>query len=198
MAKREIPAFTVAGKTELPDEVLAKKVWQAGDNDCFAELFTRHRKRVFYACRGFFSDSQAAEDATQETFLRAYKNIRSFQEGDFSGWLMRIAKNVCIDEWRRRRPETAVDEVDLTDRAATASFDSSFETRQMVERLWQEIRSLPSEQRQCLELKVEGFSYEETAARTGFTVHAVKSHLQNGRRMLWKKLERVLPQFVKG
>jgi DNA-directed RNA polymerase specialized sigma24 family protein len=88
--------------------------------------------------------------------------------------------------------------VDLTDRAATASFDSSFETRQMVERLWQEIRSLPSEQRQCLELKVEGFSYEETAARTGFTVHAVKSHLQNGRRMLWKKLERVLPQFVKG
>ncbi|MGB7761796.1 MAG: sigma-70 family RNA polymerase sigma factor [Bryobacteraceae bacterium] len=188
----------MAGKTGLSDEVLARKAGQAGDNDCFAELFARHRKRVFYACRGFFSDSQAAEDATQETFLRAYRNIRGFQEGDFSGWLMRIAKNVCIDEWRRRRPEIAVDELELTGRAAAGPFDSSFETRQTVERLWKEIRSLPREQRQCLELKVEGFSYEETAARTGFSVNAVKSHLQNGRRMLWKKLEGALPQFVKG
>ena len=192
MPKTEIPAYTMAVQIALPDEVLARNAWQAGDNDCFAELFTRYRKRVFYACRGFFSDSQAAEDATQETFLRAYKNIRSFQEGDFSGWLLRIAKNVCIDEWRKRRPETVIDGLELTDGAAP------IETRQMVARLWQEIRSLPYEQRQCLELKVEGFSYEETAARTGFPVNAVKSHLQNGRRMLWRKMEGALPQFVKG
>src|ERR1039458_2721986 len=147
----------------LPDEVLAQSVWECGDNECFAELFARYRKRVFYACRGFFSDSQAAEDATQETFLRAYKNIRGFQEGDFSRWLLRIAKNVCIDEWRRNRPEIAIDQLELADRAALKSLDSSFETRQMEERLWPEIRSLPCEQRQCLELKVEGFSYEETA-----------------------------------
>jgi RNA polymerase sigma-70 factor, ECF subfamily len=181
----------------LPDDVLAVNAWQAGDNDCFAELFTRHRKKVFYACRGFFWDSQAAEDATQETFLRAYKNIRSFQEGDFSRWLLRIAKNVCIDEWRRRRPETAIDELGLADGGASKSLDPSFESRQMAERLWLEIKSLPCEQRQCLELKVEGFTYEETAARTGFTVNAVKSHLQNGRRMLWRKMESALPQFVK-
>jgi len=198
MAKRETPACTAPGETSLSDEVLARKAGQGGDSDCFAELFTRHRKRVFYACRSFFSDSQAAEDATQETFLRAYRNIRSYQEGDFSGWLMRIARNVCIDEWRRRRPETAVDEIELTNRAAPMPADSSFETRQTVERLWKEIRALPREQRQCLELKVEGFSYEETAARTGFTVNAVKSNLQNGRRMLWKKLEGALPQFVRG
>ena len=144
----------------LPDDVLAVNAWQAGDNDCFAELFTRHRKKVFYACRGFFWDSQAAEDATQETFLRAYKNIRSFQEGDFSRWLLRIAKNVCIDEWRRRRPETAIDELGLADGGASKSLDPSFESRQMAERLWLEIKSLPCEQRQCLELKVEGFTYE--------------------------------------
>ena len=182
----------------LPDEVLARNVWESRDNDCFAELFTRYRKRVFYACRGFFSDSLAAEDATQETFLRAYENIRSFQEGDFSRWLLRIAKNVCIDEWRKNRPETAIDGLKLADKAVPKPIDLSFETRQMVERLWQEIRSLPSEQRQCLELKVEGFSYEETATRTGFTVNAVKSHLQNGRRMLWRKMEGVLPKAMRG
>ena len=182
----------------LPDEVLARNALQAGDNDCFAELFTRHRKRVFYACRGFFSDSQAAEDATQETFLRAYKNIGSFQEGDFSWWLLRIAKNVCIDEWRRSRPETGIDGLELADRASPNSLDSAFEKRQLVERLCREIRSLPTEQRQCLELKVEGFSYEETAVRTGLTVNAVKSHLQNGRRMLWRKMKGALPQFMEG
>jgi RNA polymerase sigma-70 factor (ECF subfamily) len=171
---------------------------QAGDNDCFAELFTRHRKRVFYACRGFFSDSPAAEDATQETFLRAYKSIGSFQEGDFSWWLLRIAKNVCIDEWRKSRPEIGIDGLELADRAAPNSLDSSFEKRQLVERLWREIGSLPAEQRRCLELKVEGFSYEETAARTGLTVNAVKSHLQNGRRMLWRKMKGALPQFMEG
>jgi len=189
----------MAGKIPtLPDEVLARNVWESRDSDCFAELFTRHRKRVFYTCRAFFSDSQAAEDATQETFLRAYKNIRGFQEGDFSRWLLRIAKNVCIDEWRRRRPETAIDGLELTETAASKPLDSSFETRQIVERLWQEIRSLPTEQRQCLELKVEGFSYEETAARTGLTLNAVKSNLQNGRRMLWRKMKGVLPQSVEG
>jgi RNA polymerase sigma-70 factor (ECF subfamily) len=195
----EIPAYTVAARIPtLSDEVLAQNTWEAGDNDCFAELFKRYRKKVFYACLGFFRDSQAAEDATQETFLRAYKNVSSFQEGDFARWLTRIAKNVCIDEWRRSRPETGIDGLELADRAAPNSLDSTFETRQMAERLWQEIRSLPCEQRQCLELKVEGFSYEETADRTGLTVNAVKSHLQNGRRMLWRKMKGELPQFMKG
>lgn len=184
---------TMAGKkTALPDEELAHNVGDAGDNDPFAELFAQ----VFYACGRFFSDWHPAEHATQETFLRAFKNIRGFQQGDFSHWLLRIAKNACIDEWRRRRPETAIDGLELTGRAAPNSFASLFETRQMMERLWLEIRLLPCEQRQCLELKIEGFSNEEAAARTGFTVNAVKSHLQNGRRMLPRKMEGALPQLV--
>src|ERR1035441_10349785 len=145
--------------TPLPDEELAQRAGQAGDNGCFAELFARHRKPVFYACRGFFSDSQAAEDATQETFLRAYKNIRCFHEGYFSAWLMRIAKNVCIDEWRRSRRETGVDETELAERPSPNHLDSSCEARLLADRVWQEMMLLPSKQRQCLELKIEGFSY---------------------------------------
>ena len=75
----------------IPDEELAQRAGAAGDNECFAELFARYRKRVFYSCRGFFLENQAAEDATQETFLRAYRSIRSFQAGDFCGWLMRLS-----------------------------------------------------------------------------------------------------------
>jgi RNA polymerase sigma factor (sigma-70 family) len=182
----------------LSDEQLAQQAGQLGDNECFAELFARHRKKVFYACRGFFSDSQAAEDASQETFLRAYRNIRGFHQGNFSAWLIRIAKNVCIDEWRRSRRETGMDEVESTGEQSPNPIDSSFEARLMAERVWQEMRLLPREQRQCLEMKIEGFSYEETAARTGQTIGAVKSHIQNGRRMLWRKTEGALSRFAKG
>jgi DNA-directed RNA polymerase specialized sigma24 family protein len=64
-----------------------------------------------------------------------------------------------------------------------------YDSRLSAAQVWHEMKALPPEQRRCLELKIEGYSYDETAARTGFTVEAVKSHLQNGRRMLWMRLE---------
>ena len=97
---------------DVPDEELVRRFQSSGDADCFAELFVRHRKRIYLSCRGFFSDGSAAEDATQATFLRAYQKIGHFREGNFCGWLIRIARNVCIDQWRKRRPEIATDEIE--------------------------------------------------------------------------------------
>ena len=162
---------------------------ETGSEDCFAELFARHRRRVFSACRGFFADSSAAEDATQETFLRVYQGIQNFQGGNFIGWLMRIAKNVCIDQWRKSRAEVGIEETQLTEVPAAGRVGSYSELRLALEKLWKEMSSLSPEQRRCLEMKIEGYSYEETAARTGLSLEAVKSHLQNGRRMLWLKME---------
>jgi RNA polymerase sigma-70 factor (ECF subfamily) len=173
----------------IPDEEIVRSFQETGSNDCFAELFVRHRKKVFSACRGFFADSAAAEDATQETFLRVYQKINSFQGGNFVGWLMRIAKNVCIDQWRRIRGEVGIEETHLIEVPAAGTLDSSSELRLTLEKLLKEMSSLPLEQRRCLEMKIEGYSYEETAARMGLSLDAVKSHLQNGRRMLWLKME---------
>ena len=173
----------------ISDEELVRRFQESGNSDCFAELFARHRKRVFSACRGFFADSAPAEDATQETFLRVYQKIRSFQGGNFLGWLMRIAKNVCIDQWRKTRAEAGMEETHLAELPAAGTLDSSSELRLALEKLWQEMSLLSPEQRRCLEMKIEGYSYEETSARTGLSLEAVKSHLQNGRRMLWLKME---------
>ena len=173
----------------IPDEEIVRTFQETGSDDCFAELFARYRKKVFSACRGFFADSAAAEDATQETFLKVYRRIHSFQGGNFAGWLFRIAKNVCIDQWRKGRVEAGVQDTDLTEVPAARALDSSSELRLTIEQLWKEMRSLRHEQRCCLEMKIEGYSYEETAARTGLPLEAVKSHLQNGRRVLWLKME---------
>jgi len=175
----------------IPDEEIVRRFQETGSSDRFAELFARHRGRVFLACRGFFADSAAAEDATQETFLRTYQKIHSFQGGNFSAWLMRIAKNVCIDQWRKRRSEAGLDGALLPEGSAVGALDRTPDLHLMVEEVWKEMTFLPPDQRRCLEMKIQGYSYEETAARTGLSIEAVKSHLQNGRRRLWLKTKGV-------
>jgi RNA polymerase sigma-70 factor, ECF subfamily len=175
----------------LPDAELIRGFLETGDKDCFAELFMRHRKNIYFSCRRFFSEQRAAEDATQETFLRAYRNLGSFQGGEFSSWLMRIARNICIDEYRKSRPEMDAGDEVLANLPHSAP---PLEAQVMANRIRQEMKFLSPEQRLCLEMKIEGYSYEETSARTGFCVEAVKSYIQNGRRMLWRKMEGALPQ----
>jgi RNA polymerase sigma-70 factor (ECF subfamily) len=177
------------------DEEIALHFKKTGDNELFSQLFAKHKRKVFFVCRSFFDDRNAAEDATQETFLRAYVNIAQFHGGDFSRWIMRIAKNACIDEWRKRRPVSEFDETTMAGGSTADTFASSFDLCLTVEKVLKEMRLLPPEQQLCLELKIEGYSYEETAVRTGFTVDAVKSHLQNGRRMLWMKVGEAVSQL---
>jgi RNA polymerase sigma-70 factor (ECF subfamily) len=180
----------------LLDDEVARRFLETRDNECFAELFGRHRKKVYFACRGFFSDGSAAEDATQEAFLRAYQNMHHFAGGDFCGWLMRIARNACIDQWRKRKPEVGTEELEYANSPVSASFGHMFDMHLAVEEIRREMAALSPEQRQCIELKIEGYSYEETAVKTGLSVGAVKSHLQNGRRALWLKMEGTLSQSL--
>ena len=179
-------------QNDIPDEELVRLFQSSGDTQCFGELFARHRRRIYYSCRGFFCDGAAAEDAVQDTFVHAFQNIHSFHGGNFGGWLMRIAKNVCIDAWRKRRPEGELGEAEFAGMTKEVALERMFELHAAVEKLRAEMAALTPEQRQCLELKIDGYSYEETAVRTGLPVEAVKSHLQNGRRMLWSKMEGTL------
>ena len=118
--------------------------------------------------------------------------MHQFAGGDFGAWLMRIAKNICIDRWRTHTHEAEDEVVESTGKPLWQHQPSAPDTHLAAERVLQELHSLPAEQRRCLEMKIEGYSYEETAEKTGLSVEAVKSHLQNGRRMLWLKMERAL------
>jgi len=185
----------VRTQNEIPDEELVRLFQSSGDPQWFGELFVRYRRRVYCSCRGFFCDGAAAEDAAQDTFVRAFQNIHSFLGGSFGGWLMRIAKNVCIDHWRKQRPLAGLNEAELANLTQEETPEQSLHRHVAVEKLRAEMATLRPEQRQCLELIIEGYSYDETAARTGLSVNAVKSHIQNGRRMLWLKMEGTLSQL---
>jgi RNA polymerase sigma factor (sigma-70 family) len=188
----------VQPRSEMLDEDLIVSFQQTGHSEYFAELFARYRRQVYFACKGFFSDGNIAEDATQETFLRAYQNMHRFSGGNFGGWLMRIAKNICIDLWRKSQPETELREKEreLEQLPSGEVLEQTSDLHLAVQQVLQELQTLPPEQRRCVELKIEGYSYEETAASTGLTVQAVKSHLQNGRRTLWLRVKGTLAELL--
>jgi len=182
-------------RTDVGDELLVQRFVETHDADCFGQLFLLYRKRIYFACRVFFENGSMAEDATQETFLRAYQNMHRFCGGNFCAWLMRIAKNVCIDQWRKQRPEVAAEESEMEIVADGRSLDNRVDLGIAVDKVRSEMQTLTAEQRFCLEMAIEGYSYEETAIRAGLSVKAVKSHIQNGRRMLWLKMQNMLSQL---
>jgi RNA polymerase sigma factor (sigma-70 family) len=177
---------------DLSDEELVRLFRDVADNSCFAELFRRHSRKVYHACFAFFRDASLAEDATQETFLRAYQNEAQFHGGDYVGWLHRIARNPCIDQWKKKRPETPIDDTEEGVLGQILLTPPDADMQLALKELEKEMDQLPVEQRRCLELKIQGYSYEETAAQMGVTMDAVRSHLQNGRRTLRLRIQKVL------
>jgi RNA polymerase sigma factor (sigma-70 family) len=183
-----------AGLGQVPDSELVRRFRETRDDGCFAELFARHRKDIYFACRRFCNDASAAEDATQDAFMRAYRNLHQFVGGNFRAWLRQIARNACTDQYWQTR--ILRESVEINDAALTTSTnpEAEIQLRGARETLQREMKALTRDQRRCLELKMRGYSYEETASRLGVTVAAVKSHLQNGRRMLWLRMKAALPE----
>ncbi|MGO9211845.1 MAG: RNA polymerase sigma factor [Terriglobales bacterium] len=179
-------------RRESSDEELVRDFRASGNPEYFRVLFNRHKRRVYLSCKVFLQDASAAEDATQETFLRAFQNLARFSGGHFGAWVTHIARNVCIDAWRRRRRQAETGDEHLAVMSDKQSLEERAALRAAAARLREELAKLPAQQRRCIELKIEGHSYEEMAALTGLPLAAVKSHLQNGRRMLWIQMEKVL------
>ena len=93
------------------DEIALINDARQGDLDAFNRLVLAYQDRVYSQAYRVLNDPQAADDATQEAFISAYKNLRSFRGGSFRAWLLRIVTNACYDELRRRKrkPTTSLE-----------------------------------------------------------------------------------------
>jgi len=77
---------------------------QKGDVDAFSELVNAHQKAIYNLCHRMLGDPYEAEDAAQETFIRAYKSMQSYDmKRSFSTWLLSISAHYCIDQLRKKR-----------------------------------------------------------------------------------------------
>ncbi len=179
---------------EDPDAALVAGA-QGGDLEAFEELARRHSRLIYRAMVAILGDRDEAEDATQDTFLSAFRHIAGFQgRSKFSTWLVSIARNEALKRLRRRKHTESLDafehgeEHDFLPRQVRAWQDdpeqlySKAEIRQIVER---GILQLSTKYRVVVMLRdVEQLSTDDVARNLGISVAAVKTRLLRGRLML--------------
>lgn len=185
-----------------PDERASRA--RNGDLNAFNELVIEHQTLVYNLCYRMLGQAQAAEDAAQEAFVSAWRNIHTFRGETFRPWLLRIAANLCRDELRRRgrRPSTSLDTAleggmpDPPDEDPTP--DDSALTSELRSRLQVALQQLPEDQRTAIVLcDVEGLDYNEIAMVMKTSLGTVKSRIARARLKMRDLLQRE-PELLPG
>lgn len=171
---------------------------QRGDDSAFTQLVEAYQKPVYNLCYRMLGEPETAEDAAQETFLRAFQHLDRYDaKRSFATWLLSIAAHYCIDRLRRRKfSMISIDEED--DDGATFELpDANAPTperettrREDHERLHDILSSLDETDRAAIVMRYWNDASEiEIAESLGLTVSAVKSRLHRARLALGKKWE---------
>jgi RNA polymerase sigma-70 factor (ECF subfamily) len=167
---------------------------QAGDIDSFNQIVRLYETRVYNLCYRMLGDPDVAADATQDTFIAAFRSLASFRGGVLKSWLLRIATNTCYDvlRTRKRRPSVSLDVGDdeeegrrseLPDQGAT--LDEIVLQHELSAAIQRGLAALPEDQRIVLILSdIQGLAYEEIAQITGTQLGTVKSRLSRARAKL--------------
>lgn len=159
-----------------------------GDRDAIRLLYIRYSDNVYGYVRSIVRDDKEAEDLTQQVFMKLITVIVKYQDCGvpFSGWLLRLARNVALDHLRRRRP-TPTEEV-----LGSGSHDDGDDARERAADLHAALTSLPDEQRRVMIMRhIVGLSPPEIAARMGRSESSIHGLQHRGRRALQQELSRL-------
>ena len=169
-----------------------------GDADAFGELVLRWERRIYALAFGMLGREEDARDATQETFLAAFRNLRGFRgEAKVSSWLHRIAVNQCITRQRRARvrAETALEDEAERDAASfsVAAHESPARQAESSERtraVRRAVAALPLDLRQVIVMKeFEEMTFQEISLALELPQSTVKSRLYTALKQLRMRLE---------
>jgi RNA polymerase sigma-70 factor, ECF subfamily len=186
--------------TELRDESRMIASIVAGDAQLFHELIRPYERRVYAMALSFLHNEADAEDAAQEAFLKAFRNLASFRsEAKFGTWLTSIALNEARSRIRRRdaiRMESLDEPQEDGEQASPALLrdwkeipSEALERKEVRLMLQKAIIALPLIYREVFRLRdIEQLSVHEAAQALGITISSVKVRLHRARMMLQKKL----------
>lgn len=171
-----------------------------GDGRAWEEIVSLYGRRIFNLAYRFTSRTDAAEDLTQDVFVRIYRSLDQYdaRQGNLQNWLMRLARNLIIDDYRRREraPQDSRSE-DLGDhiyhlRASNDTPQRALERRELGAQVQAGIDKLPVDLRVCVILRdIEELSYQEIVDLLKIPEGTVKSRINRGRIELAKQLKRM-------
>lgn len=192
------PAAETEADAELLQDLRLVAAAKRGDLPSFNALVVRHQRPVYAMCLRMLRDQMAAEDAAQDSFIKAWSSIASFRGDLFRPWLLKIASNRCLDliRARGRRPADSLDampfeiEPEWSIQANSGEHPERHAVRQELSRhLEGALAALPDDQRLVIILSdIEGRSYDEIAEITGAAAGTVKSRLSRARAKLRETL----------
>jgi RNA polymerase sigma factor (sigma-70 family) len=193
---------TARSRADVTDHDLVQAV-RAGDDHAFERLYHRYHRRISAYIFGMVHDHGRAEDLTQEVFVSALRRIRQTDRPiAFKPWIYEIAKNACIDAFRRTRraeevsydAEEGLGANDHGRLAATGpSPDAAVDTKQRLENLCGAFGGLSDAHHQILVMReLEGLSYREIGERLGMSRPSVESTLFRARRRLTEEYEELV------
>jgi RNA polymerase sigma-70 factor, ECF subfamily len=175
----------------------------AGDADAFGEIVRRWERRIFALTYGIMGREEDARDATQETFIAAFRNLSGFRgDAKVSSWLQRIAVNQCITRQRRAkvRGETSLEGAaeDNGVQFAAPIHETPAriaEGQERTEAVRRAVSALPPELREVLVLKeFEELTFQEIADTLQVPLSTVKSRLYTALKQLRLRLEKFSPE----
>jgi len=182
----------------LIEENLIKKV-KKGDRDAFAELVDLYKDKVYKVSYRMLGNQQEAEDVAQETFLRVYANIDSYDPSyKFSTWIYRIASNLSIDQLRKKKQIYSLDKqvegtegLEWHDRLSDPGQgpEDQLLTGELQGQVQEAINSLTPKYRSIMILRyLEDLSLSEISEVLKLPVSTIKTRIHRGRETLRKKL----------
>ncbi len=176
------------------DETRVIKEAQKGSVAAFNQLVMAYQGTAYNVAYRVIGNGDAAADACQEAFLKAYQAIKQYRGGSFKSWLLRIVTNACYDQMRykSRRPATSLEDMtensdDPSEKLVNGSErpEESILRGELNDLIQVGINHLPEDQRMILVLSdVQGFSYQEIAEIVGQPLGTIKSRLSRGRQRL--------------
>jgi RNA polymerase sigma-70 factor (ECF subfamily) len=183
----------------LGSSLTAEATWalaaSRGDKQAFGRLVDLHKRVVFGLCVRLLRDPEESRDAAQEAFARAYAALESYDPAQpFAPWVLRIARNHCLDVLRRKVPDAQKLELDadpedgapveVADPAAVRG-DDALERRELATTLDRAVSALPPNYREVVHLfHVEHLSYKEIAAAMDVPIGTVMTWLHRARARL--------------
>jgi RNA polymerase sigma-70 factor (ECF subfamily) len=177
----------------LEDEQLWISQALRGDQSSFASLVKAYQVPVYNLCHRMLGNATDAEDAAQETFVRIYAHLKTYNpELRLSSWILSVASHYCIDRLRRRRIRWLSLEQILPARLPVGRVTPAEETvmgKESCDEVRALLQSLPAEYRVVIVLRYwQDLSYTEIAQIVGSSESAIKSRLHRARRMLAQRL----------
>ena len=173
--------------SRLTDEQLVAQ-YAKGTNEAFDALLLRHKTNLFGYIIQRVKDRDLADDIFQETFVKAITTIRQGrynEEGKFSAWICRIARNLIVDYFRQEKTEASVSTddgtVDILNRKELAdeTVEDAIIDLQIEEDVRRLVGQLPQEQRRVVEMRYyEGLSFKEIAEQTGVSINTALGRMR--------------------